>query len=109
MDVWIHARRGGVRHLVAMENKIAAHVSETQLRDYENALRREGGEGSRTLVCATQNQRVDLSCGAPVAFRSVLWREVADWLRGWMRDRSGEPVGPLVRELLYLMKNGTWR
>ena len=104
VDVWIDARGGGIRHRVAMENKIDAAVSETQLRAYENALRREEGVGSRTLVCATRHQRADLSCGPPVAFRAVLWREAADWLRGWLRERPGEPVALLVRELLYLME-----
>ena len=60
--------------------------------------------GSRTLVCATRDQRTDLTCKPPVAFRAVLWREAADWLRGWLRERPSEAVGPLVRELLYLME-----
>jgi len=104
VDMWIDARGGGIRHRVAMENKIDAAVSETQLRAYENALRKEEVAGSRTLVCATRHQRADLSCGSPVAFRAVLWREAADWLRRWLRERPSEPVGPLVRELLYLME-----
>lgn len=105
VDVWIEVRGDGRRHLVAMENKIDAAVDVKQLRTYEKALRGETGAASRILVCAALKERVQFSCGPPVAFKPVLWREVAGWLRGWLREHPREPVGPLARELLSLMEN----
>lgn len=102
VDVWFDARGGGVRHLVAMENKIGAAVNEDQLRLYEKALRSEAG--TRTLVCATRYSRPKLACGPSVVFNPVVWPEVAAWFLGWLRERPDEPVAPLVRELLLLME-----
>ena len=112
LDVWFDARKhSGERHVIAMENKIAAREGHHQLERYEKHLRGDTAATTRTLVYATLHERshFEPSCDQPVViFRSKRWFEVAEWLRTWttrnfaVSDSRGKV---LVQEVLLLMED----
>lgn len=112
-DIWIEAQSilNGTRHVVAMENKIDAGVDSSQLRRYEEELRRDEAADTRTLVSATVYGRSGFQCSVEeprVEFHQVHWFQVADWLRDWVDRQSGcrgDPNALFVRELILLMED----
>ena len=114
LDLWIDARnrRSGARHVIAMENKIAAGEGPDQLPRYERSLKRETTANTRTLVYATLHERTWFQGsleGPPVAFRPIHWFKMADWMRGWIKltNADDDKSTVVVRELLSLMEE--WR
>ena len=113
IDIWIEARnqRTGARHVIAMENKIRAAEGQNQLLRYEAHLRRDTSAATRTLVYATLHERRAYSArrgGPEVAFKSIHWFEVAEWMRKWTakhRESVDERSIVLIRELLLLMED----
>ena len=113
VDVWIEARnkRNGVRHLIAMENKIGSRQGSGQLRRYAVELQRVEAANSRTLVYATLHERGSLEGlpdGPEVEFRQIHWFQVANWLREWETSPAhggDDPSIPIVRELVCFMED----
>ena len=113
VDIWMDARNQqcGLRHAVAMENKIGAGEGADQLSRYETQLKCDADAQTRTLVYATLHERSTFqpSPEAPhVTFRPLHWFEVADWLRVWTvnpREEIDDRCIVFVRELLLLMED----
>lgn len=112
IDLWIDAgnERTGERHVIAMENKIAAGEGKDQLKRYERHLKRETDAHTRTLVYATLHERTSFR-GSPkkpkVDFRQIHWFKMADWMRGWTTkpaNAADDKSIHFVRELFLLME-----
>ena len=113
IDIWIDARnrRRGIRHAVAVENKIGAGEGEDQLLRYESQLKCDAGAHTRTLVYATLHERSGFKPGSDsprVRSRQIHWFEVADWMRKSLANPNGEVDERCIvflRELLLLMEH----
>lgn len=111
LDLWIDAgnERTGERHVIAMENKIAAGEGKDQLQRYERHLKRKTAD-TRTLVYVTLHKRTSFqgSLKKPkVDFRQIHWFKMAEWMREWTTkpaNAADDKIIHFVRELLLLME-----